>query len=265
MAIIPKFFFDAVVSIGVAFDEQIKWIGTGFLVGRKKDNSELYSIYLITNHHIIESKTEIVIRFNQKGNDEFKDYKISLVESNEFCYSKHATADVIAIRISPSVLYNNNSEFNWFALDKHALTLSAMKDTDVVEGSIVYTLGFPMNMINSTKNTPVCRIGCISKISDLFEKQESNEYWIDLQAIPGNSGAPVINRPEHLYIQGTSHNDSANLIGIICGTIDYSEKCDNPDCNIEHEKSSGIAIVHPVDVIKEVVEQEFLRRGDSYQ
>lgn len=264
VAIIPKFFFDAVVALGVEEDKEIKWIGTGFLVGRKEENLDSYTIYLITNYHIVENKSGILVRFNQKDGNECRDYRVVLKDSTKELFSKHQTADVIAIQIMPEFLKKNNSEFNWFALDKHALSLQQMQSTDVLEGSIVYSLGFPINMIGTNRKTPVCRIGCISKISDLFENRELEEYLIDLQAIPGNSGAPVINRPEDLFIKGTNHNASANLIGIISGTIDYSEQCDESTCPKEHEKSSGFAIVHPVDTIVEVIEKEYIRRRDLH-
>lgn len=64
MAIIPKFFFDAVVSIGVSGENEHKWIGTGFLVGRKEDLDDSYTIFLITNYHIVENKEKILVRFN---------------------------------------------------------------------------------------------------------------------------------------------------------------------------------------------------------
>lgn len=260
MSIIPKFFFDAVVAIGVKVNNETNWIGTGFLVGRKAETSGLYTIYLITNNHIVENKTEIIVRFNRKDIFDYRDYGIKLVEQNTENYSKHNTADVIAVQISPNVLNNDNSEYDWFSLDKHALTIDQMQATDVVEGCLVYSLGFPINMIGDHRKTPICRLGCISRVSDLFDNKK-NEYLIDLQAIPGNSGAPVINRPEETCIEGTTHNTSSNLIGIISGTIDYSEQCSDEKCLEEHEKNSGIATVHTVDAIIEVVEKEYLRRS----
>lgn len=264
MAIIPKIFFDAVVAIGFINRTDIKWIGTGFLVGRKEVASDLYTIFLITNYHLVENKHEIIVRFNQKNANSCKDYRIELNGINGVNYSKHSVADLVAIQIAPRSLENNDSEFSWFALDKHVIDLNTMNETGVVEGNIVYSLGFPINMIGDSRKTPVCRIGCISRITDLFDNPESSEYLIDLQAIPGNSGAPVINRPENVSIKGTAHNSSANLIGIISGTIDYSEKCENADCPLEREKNSGFAIVHPVDAIISVVEQEYCRRRDLY-
>ena len=260
MAIIPKFFFDTVVAIGIKINENIKWIGTGFLVGRKENDNERYTIYIITNYHVVENKNKIVIRFNKENLADYRDYEIELFDKDTANFSKHDNADIIAIQISPHVLNNDHSEYSWFSLDKHALTVSQMKETDVIEGCLVYSLGFPINMIGEHRKNPICRLGCISRISDLFNS-DNNEFLIDLQAIPGNSGAPVINRPEETCIQGTTHNTSSNLIGIISGTIDYSEISDIEPIK-EYEKNSGIATVHTVDAIIEVVEKEYQRGRD---
>lgn len=263
MAIIPKFFFDAVVAIGVVAERQeAEWIGTGFLVGKRElDNST--GIFLVSNAHIFEGHASLVIRFNNELSHSTRDYSVKLIENGCPNFSKHGSADVAAVRIAPAVLAKDNSAFNWFSLEDHALSLENMKNTDVMEGSIVYSLGFPMNMVESQRKTPICRIGCISRISDLFQSgysEENNKYLIDLQAVPGNSGAPVINRPDSIHITGTTHSDSANLIGIICGSLDYSRDDVKEVCPIgNYEINSGIALVHPVDAIQDVVNLEIER------
>ena len=60
VAIIPKFFFDAIVAIGTKTEENVKWIGTGFLVGKKEAEPNNYAIFLITNYHIVEKKNNII-------------------------------------------------------------------------------------------------------------------------------------------------------------------------------------------------------------
>lgn len=259
MALIPGFFFNSVVSIGIkSYDAVTQWIGTGFLVGRKEHSSDLYTIFLITNYHLIESKNKILLRFNKQEENKYRDCEIILSKNKKPLYSRHPQADVIAMQLSPSYLDKNKLDYSWFSLDEHSLTLSQMKETDVIEGCLVYSLGYPLNLIGSDRNIPICRLGCISRISDLFFSN-INEYLVDIQTIPGNSGSPIINRPENSYIQGTSNNSSANLIGIISGTIDYSEKSNDKISEYEQEKNSGFAIVHTVDTIKEVVDMEYSR------
>lgn len=259
MALIPSFFFNSVVSIGTKQKNELQWIGTGFLVGRKEDDSDLYSIFLITNFHLVESKEEIIIRLNVQETDKYMDCEVKLSDNGICHYSKHQIADVVAIQLSSSYLNGHNLDYSWFSLDRHALTVSQMKKTDVIEGCLVYSLGFPLNLISPNRNVPICRLGCISRISDLFISDNQCEYLVDIKTIPGNSGSPIINQPETSHIQGTASNSSANLIGIISGTIDYSEKCVDDSCDFEHEKNSGFAIVHTVDTIQEAVELEYYR------
>lgn len=263
MALIPNFFFKSVVAIGAQINEKLKWIGTGFFVGRPENNENEYTIYLVTNYHIVENKKSIFVRINKREQDECKDCEINLIEGETVQFSRHYDADIVAVQVSPRYLDSNGFDYSWFCLDKQSLTVSEMKETDVIEGCLVYSLGFPISLISTNRNTPVCRLGCISRVSNLFcNRNKGMEYLVDLQTIPGNSGSPVINMPEALHIQGTSSNISANLIGIISGTIDYSEKCSDETRVIECDKNSGFAIVHPVDAIKEVIEFEYQRKRE---
>ncbi len=60
----------------------------------------------------------------------------------------------------------------------------------------MYVLGFPMNMVDSIK-APICRIGCIARFADAYIRRKENPvFLIDAQTFPGNSGGPVISRPE---------------------------------------------------------------------
>lgn len=263
MAIVPSHYFDAVVCIGVPGQtenkQNKKWIGTGFLVGRKEEGTDGYRIFLITNYHVIENKENIYVRFNKKGKQDTSDFTIPLTRNRKDLFSKHPNLDIISIQLSVVFLEENDSEFSFFALDNNALDLKQMNDTGVLEGTIIYSLGFPMNMVGTHRKTPICRIGCISRISDLIDIENNDTYLIDLHAVPGNSGAPVINRPEIIALNGTPHNQSANLIGMICGSINYSEKYSGSENDIPYEQNSGIAKVCSVDSIKEVVEYEYER------
>jgi len=46
MALIPQRYLDSVVAIGVNINNEKKWIGTGFIVGRKRDQENLYDTFL---------------------------------------------------------------------------------------------------------------------------------------------------------------------------------------------------------------------------
>lgn len=76
---------------------------------------------------------------------------------------------------------------------------------------------------------------------------------------PGNSGGPVINRPDVTAIQGAPHNESCNLIGVVSAYIPYREVLYSKQTGMVRmlqEENRGLTIVHPVDRIIEVVEME---------
>ena len=267
MAIIPSSFLNAVVAIGVdrASGEKA-WIGTGFIVGRKEQDDPSFSThYIVTNKHVIEGTKYILVRFNSLGDEMVKDYRIDLYDKNEeaiYSAHPHDKTDVIAVQILPKKLINDKSIWGSFDLTENALTLQEMQSTGVEEGSLVYALGFPMNLVDPIK-VPICRLGCISRVTDAFLlKKGTPKFLVDAQTFPGNSGGPIISRPEFISIDGTPANSSANLIGILSAYIPYRETLYSRQTGRDRmiqEENSGLTIVHPVDRIKEVVEIEWQR------
>lgn len=267
MAIIPDFFLNAVVAIGVDQSKDEKhWIGTGFIVGRKEtDNPTLSTHYIVTNKHVIKNQKYVYVRFNSLGGSLVKDYRIDLYDEDGkqlFTHHPNEKTDVIALQILPQTLINDKSIWGSFDLEDHALTLDKMKTTGVQEGSLVYALGFPMDLVDPIK-VPICRLGCISRVSDAFLlKKKKPVFLVDAQTFPGNSGGPIISRPEYISIDGTPNNTSANLIGILSAYIPYCETLysgQTGNARMIQEENSGLTVVHPVERIQEVVELEWQR------
>lgn len=267
MAIIPSSFMNAVLAIGASNDGvSKKWIGSGFIVSRKdeQDPNEL-TYYIVTNKHVVNGCNNIYVRFNTKDEQFLRDYRINLLDENNCrLYSEHPneSTDVIAMRFFPQKLIDDKSIWDAFNLQTNALSLKEMQNTGVTEGCFVYALGFPMNLVETIKS-PICRLGCISRIQDAFVRETENPtFLVDAQAYPGNSGGPVISRPEIISIEGTSSNESANLIGILSDCITYRNVMISKQTGREmmvQEENSGLTIVHPVERIREAVEIEFAR------
>ncbi len=268
MAIIPSFFMDAVVSLGIELPQKEKyWVGTGFLVGRKEENDRTQStIYIITNKHVVKNQRMLYVRFNNAGAVGVKDLPMDLFSNDgKPIFSAHPTSDVdlVAIQIIPNVIVKNKLSLSFFDLDDHALTLEQMQKTGIDEGNLVYALGFPMNLVENSVKAPICRLGCISRIADAFVNPKATvQFLVDAQTFPGNSGGPIVSRPENISITGTPKNTSANLIGILSAYIPYRETLYSRQTGRDRmvqEENSGLTIVHPVDRIKEAVEIEWQR------
>lgn len=261
MAIIPHMYLDSVVSIGVRTDAtKIEWFGTGFFVGKKVANENRVYPILVTNKHVFKNKKNVVIRMKRKDTDTLQEVDIPLIRNdNKPCYYLH-DSDEIDIAVLPIVaqyIIDNNLDFPFFDINDNAMSSAELRENGVDEGSIIYMLGFPMSLVNLSSNTPLCRMGCISRMSEA-QIIEQHNMLVDIQNFPGNSGSPIITRPELVSITGTKALNKSVLVGIVHSYIPYQESLINSQTkNIVEIRSenSGIALVHPVEYIREIIEK----------
>ena len=258
MAIIPEFFNDAVVVLGVVQGENKSWCATGFLVGRKVAEDS-YRIFLVSNKHVFQGNKVMIARLNLPHETVAKDFLIQLInDTGEKVYSEHPDplVDVACVYIDGLIMQRELGKISCFILENHALDRKEMLDNEITEGALVYTLGFPVGLVGLDTKVPICRLGCISKIK---EPVNNKGYLIDTQNFPGSSGSPVINRLEAIYLKGSKHYDRTSLVGIIAAYIPYEQQLVSSQTGklmqITQE-NSGLAIAYSVDAIKEVLELE---------
>lgn len=269
MALIPRTYMDTLVTISVNSKNDEKFcIGTGFLVGKfikEENNKRCYAVFLVTNKHVLEGKKIIYLGFNQFGTYATNEFEIVLNNNGILNYSAHIdpNVDVVALNLNANVLNTTKSKYSFFALEENTLYVENMKNDDVYEGDLVNVLGFPMNLVDFNHKDPICRIGCISKISNLYTPGSPDKnFIIDAQAFPGNSGGPVILRPELTAVVGTKPHVKAVLIGILHSYIPYQDKLVSLQTNeivSTTRENSGLTNVHPVDFIRDVIDLEMQR------
>lgn len=261
MAIIPQIFNDAVVAIGgVNKDGEKVWYATGFVVGRKNESGE-YDTFLVSNKHVLDDGSKsVLLRFNIAGKIDAKDYTATLIDADgNKKFSIHPESDVACLFLNDSILSTDLGSLSAFFLDEYALTREQMIENDVIEGSIVYSLGFPSGLVGVDSKVPLCRMGCISKIKEPYG---TNGYLLDIQNFPGSSGSPVINRIEANHLKGTKVYNSTRLIGIMAKYIPYRDVLISRQTGKEMQivqENSGIAVAYDVNSINETVELEFAR------
>ena len=262
MAIIPQFYKNAVVSIGVKNqNSDIAWIGTGFFVTRAIDENNVRP-FLVTNRHVFLGKSTIVIRMKEKDTENLKEFDVSIVRSDGSyeipIYVLH-TQDDIDIAVLPldaSFIVENHLECPTFDIDSNAMTSSELRENGFDEGSLIFMLGYTMGLVNQSSSLPICRLGCIARISK-EQIQEKHNILVDIQNFPGNSGSPIINRPEVVSIQGTKNLDRSVLVGIIHSYIPYEETLINSQTGrlVEvRSENSGLAYAHPVEYIRDIID-----------
>lgn len=271
MALIPPDFLDCVVAIGVDNpsdqNNPIRWVGTGFLVGRffKKDadGQNRYHVFLITNKHVLVDKNSVKVRFNPHSSEQAKDYDLSLIDDGNKRWTGHQIdeIDVAAIDINPRILVDGGMKFKYFVSDSNILSIDQMVEKGMTEGDFIYVLGFPMGLVDRDRQYVIVRSGSIARIRDVLEKR-SNDFIVDSFVFPGNSGGPVVSKPEITSIVGTQSINSAYLIGIVSSYLLYedvaiSQQTKKP--RIIFQENSGLSVVIPTDFIMETIEDCFIK------
>ena len=268
MALIPPGYFDCVVAIGSRNENgYVRWIGTGCLFGRffqKASRTEnQYHIFIVTNKHVLANLQTAVIRFNPAGTFSAKDYDIPLTnDRGEPLWRGHSKIDLAAIGVNGKVLDTENIQYNYFRSDNDLMTLAEMNLAGESEGDFIYVLGFPMGIVNMDRQYVIARSGIIARLRDAIEKQ-SQDYLIDALVFPGNSGGPVLYKPEILSIQGTRSVVKPALIGIVSSYLSYKDTAvsqQTGDTRVIFEENSGLSVAIPVDYVLQTIEDCFVNQ-----
>jgi S1-C subfamily serine protease len=263
MALIPPHFLDCAVAIGTDDrDGKRSWVASGFFYGRRvpsDDSKPQYKVFLVTNRHVVEKLSVAYIRQNPQGNEAAKEFTLPLHGPNgDPIWYPHPREeiDVAVTTVNPTALSALGIELAFFQNDDHIATVSKMEEIGLSEGDGIFVLGFPMGLVGQRRNAVVARVGCLARIRELLDRS-AQTFLIDASVFPGNSGGPVISRPETAAIVDTAFQDASYLIGIVSGYIPYSDvavSAQTGQTRVVFEENSGLAVVYPVDVIEEAID-----------
>ena len=269
MALIPPGYLNTVVALGgPSEDGTMKYTATGFLYGHptgvtNNEGQQTYRLFLVTNRHVLQKastkSTELHARFNRPMGADPNIYTIPLKETDgsaSWIVHPRPDADVAVITINHTKLQDDGIEFVFFAGDQGAFTLEQAREIEVSEGDGVFVLGFPLGEAGKDRNYAVVRQGIVARVQDWL-RGNAQTFLIDASIFPGNSGGPVLLKPELTSIQGTKRNDRCGLIGMVSSYLTYqevaiSQQTERP--RMIFEENSGLGVVVPHNVIQETIE-----------
>lgn len=266
MGLIPPFFLDCVVAIG-SVDSQNKtsWVASGFLYGHHTPTKEAptrYTVFLVTNRHVFEGLHQVFVRFNPRKPDEPAClYSVPLLDVNDkpiWLSHPNEEIDVAVIPINYQRLKKEAMQANYFLSNMHVANVQKLNELGIIEGDFAYVLGFPMGIVGTTRNTVIARSGTIARIRDALTN-DNNEFLIDAFVFPGNSGGPVVSKPEALAIEGTKRQKASYLIGIVKQYVPYKDvaiSLQTKRPRVVFEENSGLAAVHPIDFVQEIIKKQ---------
>jgi len=262
MALIPPFFSDCVLAIG--FDDKEgkrAWAASGFLYGdflRQDGDTQWHQVYLITNRHVFLERQKAYLRCNPQADEPAREYELSLVDRDgKPLWLTHADPDVdiAVIPVNMPKLREEGMQVSYFHSDQHVANVEKLNELGITEGDFTYVLGFPMGLVGGNRNFVIARSGSIARIRDTLAKT-NKEFLIDTFIFPGNSGGPVVSKPEAMAITGTKSQNAAFLIGVVKGYVPYRDIAISPQTGqprVVFEENSGLATAHPVDYIQDII------------
>jgi len=273
MALIPPFFIDCVVAIGERDQKKdVRWMATGFLYGyylmteSEQKERKLYRTYLVTNRHVLDGLKRVMIRFNPKSGEPAKELGLNLVDgegSPIWSTSPDPEVDIAVVPLNFKRLEERGLQVSVFQSDVHAAPVKKLVEIGASEGDFVYVLGFPMGIVGGERSLVIVRGGTIARIRDTLDNA-SRLLLVDASIFPGNSGGPVVSKPETVAIEGTKEQDRAYLIGIVRSyqpyiDIAFSQQTRRP--RVVFEENSDLAEVHTVDCIDDAVKEHMKTLG----
>ena len=278
MALIPPFYSNCVVAVGYADDSKnVYWGASGFLYGKltqaNPDPGERrYRVYLVTNKHVLTGRDLIYVRVNPTATGPARGFEVRLSDeaTNRQLWLGHeiAEVDVAVLPINYQVLEKQGMEVSLFRSDENALNVAGLVKAGMSEGDFVFVMGFPMGLVGEERNTVIVRSGVIARIRETLARP-TNRYMVDTVVFPGNSGGPIITKPETVAIQGTRPHLKASLIGLVAAYVPYRDIAvsqQTGNVRVVFEENSGLAEAYSVDCIDQTISQlELAMKGTTHR
>lgn len=270
MAVIPPGFFNTVVAIGFGEQPHVEYQATGFLFGRDAEEPGQCYVCLVTCKHVLRDETVAWLRFNPKSDDAAKEIKLVLKPSGLDLTASHASLDVAAIVLDAGTLVQLGMDFSFFKEGQNDLSVGRSRaiQLGISEGQSIFLLGFPLGNVGDERNFVIVRHGIIARIQHALAGR-SDVFLIDASFFPGNSGGPVITRPEIFTITGTASPKACHLIGMVGSFLGHKNpevyqivgpgKAGRADPPMVFLENSGLAEVVMMDPILETVDAAIRR------
>lgn len=283
---VPPGAIDSVAAIGIMLPSEVKpgdqppkpgeqpplvWHteGTGFFYGYlvKDDPDPLkrrYEVYLVTARHVVDGHikrfhSEVLVRVDAKDtSQDAAEFNVPSSDGPNYVtwfYHPRNNVDVAATYVDMGLLKQKGFEPQFFSNDLHSANLRKLRELEITAGEGVFILGFPMDLAGAKKNYVIVRHGAIARISETLEGVATN-FLLDALVYPGNSGGPVLLKPELMSISGTKASTNAYLIGIVLNYRTYTDTAVSMQTErprVTFEENSGLAEVLPVDYIDEAI------------
>ena len=277
MASLPAQYLKAVVAIvyvSERADNSIRQMGTGFLYGypvsEDDDGKTMYRLFVVTCKHVIDDvmrlTNNLLVRFNQEEGQGTSVFAAPIVQDSKFMWTYHPSEDVAVLPVNPRILETSGVQREFFAKGASTFTREEAKTTGLYEGDGVFIIGFPTGWRAGSKDYPIVRYGVLAQVQGWYDGDHTT-FLIDGSGFGGNSGGPVVNKPDIVGVGDTQPVQTSKLLGMVARVSQELKKIQeieleqsalhSNDENDEKAKTTGVMqhtdliTVIPVDLIEE--------------
>ena len=216
MAMLPADYMNAVVSVG-KWDGGYWELGTGFLAkfGIFEHQGTDLSIWMVLSNVHVAKERVTHIKFAPREGESPEVVPLYEMTKDPWITDPEG-ADVAGIWIPAdcALVAQRTYECTWLGVGTPTLD----EIDGIAEGDGVFIIGFPDIGQRPLDFNPVVRGGVISQFQN-YRRGASETFLIDAPAYPGNSGGPVIVRPQALALEGTQRTTNAYLMGVVTAYV----------------------------------------------
>lgn len=233
-------------------------IGSWFLVWFKNwfndSQEQLYSLFLVTNLHVIKADPNIIHICMNKKSWWVWEPQISTQDPNWILYD---WVDIAMIQINWDFLLEWEYA-TYFINEEMIITNPEQYLSDLEMWEEIYLLWFPLWISWLSLHNPIVRQWIIARIDEELITQ--HQIYFDVNNFPWNSWWPVIIKPNIMSLQGKLPREQSKLIWLINAYIPfkkvyYDNDKNPPEPTMMVSENSWIWIWIPSYIIAELAHQ----------
>ena len=252
MSAIPLDYINAVAAVGYRKpDKTIRYTGSGFVYGidarESEDDEQSYYSFIVTNRHVVEQLDKPFVRQSYLPTVERPEWTNVRGDCPRELWTIHPD-DKVDVAVFPVHTPDRGRGPEAFFNDRDVLHPLDMAEAEFIEGSDVYVLGFPLSLVDASRNYVMARHGIVARILDWYEGI-TKCYLIDSLNYPGNSGGPVLSKP-------TSQDERAKFVGMVSAYLPFRDVAMSKQTGhlmTATYENSGLAVVMPPGAIEETI------------
>lgn len=271
MSLLPTNYLQRVAAIGAskkklsgAVDvDSMDVIAAGFFYDYPSerfsdDGTRLLRRWLVTCKHVIgkarhAGNRSILIRLNYRpglGTTVF-----ALPTYYQY-WTDHPEVDVTVTETAWTLENPAQIQYGKFTHGVDSLTKRECVDKGLFEGDGVFFVGFPTGWEPARQDHPIVRSGVLAQVQGWFAG-DHDTYLVDGSGFPGNSGGPVIVKPQLMSFNNFGQVDIAYLIGVVAERrlSEIEPIAVSGDEKTHLEETADLVEVVPVDAINETIER----------